>query len=182
MLFQHAQDLFRRNGLAAADLEIPDEEGIGKEQREHERQPREQRIAAAKAAQEKGRARRALDGQRGVERREEPLELFSLGGTDGEGQRARALPPEVGKGDAVRAAEVEHPLGKGALHAHAQRAAQQPGRTIHGPLPPPYRRNSTPSMRPPMRTSRSVMLLSVSPSPVTRSTAPPTLTSMSSVP
>ena len=53
---------------------------------------------------------------------------------------------------------------------------------IHGSLPPPYRRNSTPSMRPPMRTSRSVMLLSVSPSPVTRSTAPPTLTSMSSVP
>ena len=138
--------------------------------------------SAAEAAQEKGRARRALDGQRGVERREEPLELFSLGGADSEGQRARALPPEVGKGDAVRAAEVEHPLGKGALHAHAQRAAQQPGRTIHGPLPPPYRRNSTPSMRPPMRTSRSVMLLSVSPSPVTRSTAPPTLTSMSSVP
>ena len=64
----------------------------------------------------------------------------------------------------------------------AQRAAQQSGRTIHGPLPPPYRRNSTPSMRPPMRTSRSVMLLSVSPSPVTRSTAPPTRTSMSSVP
>ena len=182
LLFQHAQDLFRRDGLAAADLEIPDEEGISKEQREHERQPCEQRIAAAKAAQEKGRALRALDGQRGVERREEPLELFPLGGTDGEGQRARALPSEVGKGDAVRAAEVEHPLGKGALHAHAQRAAQQPGRTIHGPLPPPYRRNSTPSMRPPMRTSRSVMLLSVSPSPVTRSTAPPTLTSMSSVP
>ena len=71
LLFQHAQDLFRRNGLAAADLEIPNEEGIGKEQREHERQPREQRVAAAEAAQEKGRARRVLDGQRGVERREE---------------------------------------------------------------------------------------------------------------
>jgi len=45
-------------------------------QREHERQPREQRVAATEAAQEKGRARRALDGQRGVERREEPLESF----------------------------------------------------------------------------------------------------------
>ncbi len=41
---------------------------------------REQRVAATEAAQEKGRARRALDGQRGVERREEPFELFSLGG------------------------------------------------------------------------------------------------------
>ena len=76
-----------------------------------------------------------------------------------------ASPEAVGKHDYLR-----------------QLVAQQSGRTIHDSLPPPYRRNSTPSMRPPMRTSRSVMLLSVSPSPVTRSTAPPTLTSMSSVP